>query len=97
MNSELIPVLIGFTVVYAWSLIVAYGHLRIYYKENAKLRAEIMSAARNFSILSAAKEGDYETARLMAAMNRDHVKTKPPVSAGAKKKPETGLRITQGD
>ena len=66
-------------------------------KQNTSLTAELMTAARILSVHQAAKEGDINTARLMAAVNRDE-KTKPLVSAGAKNKEETeptGIVITQ--
>jgi len=97
MNSELIPVMIGFTVVYAWTLIVAGGDLIRLHKENAKLRREVAEASRVIAIKRAAEEKDYETARLLAAVHSNMVKTKPSLSAGAKpeEKSQTGLRITQ--
>ena len=107
MNTELIPIMVGFFVVYAWTLFVAGVDMMRLHKENAKLRAEISEAMQRIAMKNAAVEGDYETARLMAAVHRDMVKTKAPVSdppsAGAKKEKElleklkemTGVRITQ--
>ena len=98
MNAELIPILIGFTVVYAWTLFVAGTDIWRLHKENAKLRKEISEAMRLIAIRKAAEEGDWETARLMAAVHKGMVKSKPPVepSAGAKEEIQTGVRITQG-
>jgi len=102
VNTELITILIGFTVVYAWTFFVAGADLWRLHRECAKLRQEVSVAVHSIAIRKAAEEGDFETARLMAAVHRDMVKSKPPValSAGAKEKTEeeqeTGIRITQG-
>ena len=68
-------------------------------KENRKLRRELSDAVHSLAVKNAMQEGDVETARMMAAIKRDNqdkmVKTKPPVSAGAKKAAETGVLITQ--
>jgi hypothetical protein len=94
MNSELIPVLIGFTVIYAWTLFLGASDILQLNKSNRPLRKELSEALHSLAVYNAAKEGDMDTARLMAAYS----KTKPPVSAGAKEKPKpmTGLTITQG-
>ena len=97
MNAELIPIVVGFTVVYAWTLFVAGADMWRLHKENAKLRKEISEAMRLIAIRKAAEEGDWETARLMAAVHKGMVKSKPPVepSAGAKEEKLTGVTITQ--
>ena len=85
----------------AVSLLAAYGHIQIHslQKENRKLRRELSDAVHSLAVKNAMQEGDVETARMMAAIKRDNqdkmVKTKPPVSAGAKKAAETGVLITQ--
>ena len=97
MNSELIIVLVGFTVVYAWTVFLCYGHIRLFQKENRELRAALSRAMHSLSVYNAAKEGDLDTARIMVAVKRDDEKpkTKPP-SAGAKESKATGIVITEG-
>jgi hypothetical protein len=66
---------------------------------NNKMRDQnhqnIMKMARSLSVYCAAKEGDLDTARLMAVVKREAERTKPPVSAGAKEEP-TGVVFTEG-
>jgi hypothetical protein len=76
-----------------WTMVVLVYNIEILRRENAQLRNELSQALHSLAINDAAKEGDFERARLIAA-----VKTKPPVPAGAKEeKPEkkTGIKITQ--
>lgn len=94
MNTEMIPLLVGFFVVYAWTLFLGASDIRMLNKENAKLRLELSGAMQRIAIKNAAEEGNPETARLMAAVHRDMVQTKPPLSAGAKKEaPQTGIKV----
>ena len=97
MNSEVIVIIVGFSIMYAWTLFMAWTDVRRISKENAKLRRELSDSLHMLTVYSAAKEGDMDTARIVAAAKRDMVRTKPPVSAGAKPKESTGIRITQGD
>jgi hypothetical protein len=66
-------------------------------RRNDSLTEALMTAARTLAVYQAAREGDLDTARLMAAVNRDATKTKPPLSAGAKpEEPKlNGVVITQ--
>jgi hypothetical protein len=57
-------------------------------RDNVKLRQELSNALHSLAVSVAAREGDFDSARLMAAVKRDElmIKTRPPVSAGAKQK-----------
>lgn len=97
MSNEFIAITL-YVIMYGGFWLLYITQIRGLQKENNRLREELLIANHSLAIYNAAKEGDLDTARLMAAHSRDLVKTKPPVpSAGAKEneKPMTGLRIIQ--
>jgi hypothetical protein len=96
MNPELIALLVGVTIMYAYTLFVAFSHIRHINKQNEKLFQQLSMASHSLAIYSTAKEGDFDTARIMAAVKREAEKTKPPVSAGAKQKQPEGVVFTEG-
>jgi hypothetical protein len=69
----------------------------VLYTENRKLRRELSTAIHTLTIYSAAKSGDFGTARLVAAI-REGRDIKSPSPAGALTEPEpqmSGVTITQ--
>jgi len=88
-------VIITALVMYLMSSAVT---LVIFFIENRSLRGELMRAVHTLAVYQAAKEGDMDTARLMAAVTREPVSSagaKQPQGAVMEEEVETGILITQ--
>ena len=95
MSTEIVAITM-YVLGYAGFWILYFCQVRGLQKENKRLQDALFQSNQTLAVHQAAKSGDFETARLMAAVKREAEKTKPPVSAGAKPKQPEGVVFTEG-